>query len=243
MKIRKVTEILEKDTVKKLSAGLVSPKAMQVLVCIFSSLYLTAYIDLYALDSAWLCLIVFGCSLAVFGILSCVVGRFFKLILRPTPVLLSIAAAALILAGCKNIYFPPDLYISLRAETAGEICLCDVVVDGENIPVGQTEVVENSGWRYREQEDNFMIWPEEDGTKNRLTLHFSGTEVHLGFPYTPYAGSVTIESSAGGGTWDLRYSERAEGEKAQYADLFFRRPYSPWKLLDRKSTRLNSSHE
>ncbi len=229
MNIRKITEVLEKDTFKKLSAGLVLPKAMQVLVCVFFGLYLTVYAELYVLDSAWKCLIVFGGFLAVFGILTYAAGRFFRLTLRPDIVLLSIAAAALILAGCKNMLFPPeqDIYISLTAETAGEICLCDVVVDGENIPVGQAEVVENSGWLYREQYDNFVIWPKEDGTENRLTLHFSAAKVHLGFPYTPYAGSVSIESSVrGGGTWDLRCPERDGEEEVQYADLFFRRPYS-----------------
>lgn len=232
MNIRKGTRVFKKETFKKLSAGLVSPKAMQVLVCIFSSLYLTAYADVYVLESAWPCLIVFGGSLTVFGILTYAAGRFFRLTLRLDSMLLSLAAAALILAGCKNILFPPSIYISLTAETAGEICLCDVVVDGENIPVGQAEVVENSGWLYREQTDNFMVWPEEDGTENRLTLHFSGTEVHLGFPYTPYAGSVAIESSAeGGGTWDLRCPEWAKGEAVQYADLLFSLSYSLWELL------------
>lgn len=142
MNIRKAMKISEKDILKKLSAGLVSPKAMRVLACIFSSLYLTVYAELYVLDSAWQSLVVFGGSLVLFGILSCVIGRFFRRTLRPASVLLSIAAAALILARCKNIYFPPDMYISLTAETAGEICLCDVVMDGENIPVGRVEVVE-----------------------------------------------------------------------------------------------------
>ena len=84
------------------------------------------------------------------------------------------------------------IYISLTAETAGEICLCDVVVDGENIPVAEACVVENSGWLYREQWDKFIIWTEEDGIEKRLTLHFCANEVHLGFSYTPYAGIIQI---------------------------------------------------
>ncbi len=120
------------------------------------------------------------------------------------------------------------IYISLTAETAGEICLCDVVVDGENIPVAEACVVENSGWLYREQWDNFMIWPEEDGIENRLTLHFWANEVHLGFSYTPYAGGVTITSSTekDGGTWDLHCPEWKEGDAVQYADFSFDSHYT-----------------
>ena len=94
---------------------------------------------------------------------------------------------------------------------------------------------ENSGWSYREQWDNFMIWPEEDGIENRLTLRFWANEIHLGFPYTPYAGSVTIVSSAGkdGSTWDLRCPERKKWEAVQYADFSFdsHHVYSPLELL------------
>lgn len=224
------------DTFKKLSAGLKSLRTLKVLACIFSSLYLTAYIDLYMLRSTWMCLPVFWVILAVFMLLSLSrrTDRLFGFILRPQTAQLSIVAAVLLLAGCRNI-FPPksEIYISLVAETSGEICLCDVVVDGENIPVGQAEVIENSGWLYREQWDNFMIWPEEDGIDNCLTMRFYGKEIHLGFPYTPYAGSVTIEPSFGDGdTWDLHCPERTEGEEVEYADLCFdSRVYSPLEVF------------
>lgn len=165
------------------------------------------------------------------------VGRIFKSAPSSQVILLSVAAAGLIIVVCRNVLFPTrqETYISLTAETTGEICLCDVVVDGENIPVAETYVAENSGWLYQEQWDNFMIWPEEDGTENRLTLRFVADEVHLGFPYTPYAGSVTIVSSAGrdGGTWDLRCPEWKEGEAVQNADFSFdcHYVYSPLELL------------
>ena len=154
--------------------------------------------------------------------------------LRWFALLLSAAAAALILAQCWGILIPSaqEVFVTLISETAGEICLCDVVVDGENIPVGQAEVVENSGWLYREQYDNFVIWPEEDGVENRLTFRFFAEEVHIGFPYTPYAGSVTIEcSTGGGGTYDLRCAEWAEGEEVQYADFPFDCRRSPTQIM------------
>ena len=227
MKQRGTEKIFKADTFVKLFTGLTSPKALKILVCIFISLYLTVYVDLYVLAFGWLRLPVLGFLLVIFGFLSVFASRLIKAALRPRTVLLAIAAAVLFLAGCKNVFFPPrqKIDLSLTAETAGEICLCDVVIDGENIPVGQAQVVENTGWLYREQWDNFVIWPEEDGTRNRLTMRFFAKEVHLGFPYTPYAGSVAIESSAGeSGTWDLRCPEWAEGEEVQYADISFNRP-------------------
>ncbi len=94
--------------------------------------------------------------------------------------------------------------------------------------------MENSGWLYREEYDNFMIWPEEDGVENRLTMRFIAKEVHLGFPFTPYAGSVTIVSSVGEKvTWSLHCSEREEGELVEYADfpMDCHRVYSPLEFL------------
>lgn len=162
--------------------------------------------------------------------------RIFKFTLPIKTVFLAIGAAILILIVFWDSFFSPtqEMYVTVTAETAGEICLCDVVVDGQNIPIFQVEVVENSGWVYREEYDNFMIWPEEDGVENYLTMRFIAKEVHLGFPFTPYAGSVTIAPSIGdGGTWNLRCGERIEGEPVEYADfpIDCRRIYLPWELM------------
>ncbi len=225
------------SALKKLLADPVRAKVLKGAACVLAGLCLTAYVDnLYPLNFIWLRLAAFGCALAVCGTLLYFAGRIFKSAPAPWVALLSAAAAILILAGCRTAFFPPqrETYITLVAKTAGEICLCDVVVDGENIPVAQAEVVENSGWLYREEYDNFMIWPEEDGAANRLTMRFAAQQVRLGFPYTPYAGSVSIESSAGsGGTWDLRCPEWGEGEAVEYADIPVdcRRAYSPLELL------------
>ena len=88
------------DTFKKLSAGLKSLRTLKVLACIFSSLYLTAYIDLYMLRSTWMCLPVFWVILAVFMLLSLSrrTDRLFGFILRPQTAQLSIVAAVLLLA-------------------------------------------------------------------------------------------------------------------------------------------------
>lgn len=220
---------------KNLFTAIISSKVLNVLTCIFSSLYLTAYIDSYTLRFTWSCLLVFGCSFTVCIVVSCAVRRFFKSF-SPIAVLLAIIAAVLILFRYEDIFFPSiqETFVTLTAETAGEICLCDVVIDGENIPVGQAQVVENSGWLYREQYDNFMIWPKEDGVDNHLTMRFYANEVHLGFPYTPYAGSVTIMSSAGNhDTLDLRCPELTEGESVTYADFHMdcQRIYSPLEQL------------
>ena len=230
------TEVLNMGVFKKLFSGLTRSKLLIILACVFSSLFITAYVNFYVLDSFWLCLPVFVCILAVFGVLSYTAGRLFKAALRPKTLLLSMAVAILVLAGYKDIFFPSKQKVdfSLVAETAGEICLYKVMVDGESVPVGQAEVVENSGWLHREQWDNFMIWPEADGVENRLTMRFFAEEVHFGFPYTPYAGSVTIESSTGeSGTWDLSCPEWTEGEEVKYADFSFdcHRVYSLLELL------------
>lgn len=223
---------------EKMFTKLTPPKVLIILTCAFFSLCTTAYVtNVYILRPIWLCPLLFVAIFSIYGIILYVSGQTFKSVPSPKVILLSVVAAVLIIVAGRNIFFPTrqETYISLSAETAGEICLCDVVVDGENIPVAEVYVVENSGWLYREQWDNFMIWPEEDGVENRLTLRFVADEVHLGFPYTPYAGSVTIASSAGrdGGTWDLRCPELKEGDAVQYADFSFdcHHVYSPLELL------------
>lgn len=226
------------NMLKKLFANPTSPKVLIILVCALSSLCATAYVtNVYISRTIWLPPFVFVGIFAVWGIILYTVGRIFKYVPSFQVMLLSVAAAVLIIVVCRNVFFPAqrETYISLTAETAGEICLCDVSVDGKNIPVAEAYVVENSGWLYRERYDNFMIWPEEDGIENRLTLRFVAEEVRLGFPYTPYAGSVTIVSSAGrdGGTWDLRCPEWKKGEAVQYAYFSFdcHRFYSLLELL------------
>lgn len=214
--------------------SIVGKELPRFLACTLAGLYLTGYVESYIWRSIWLRMLVFGCFFAVCRLSLYVAGRFCQYVPRIRYVLLSMAVAILLLTGCWGIFFPlkkHEVYISLTAETAGEICLCDIVVDGKNIPVSQAEVTENSGWLYRKQYDNFMIWPEEDGVENRLTMRFYAGEIHLGFPYTPYAGSVAINSSAGGGTWDLRCPEWAEGEAVEYADILFECHYSLTELL------------
>lgn len=223
------------STLKKLFTVITSSKTLNILTCFFSSFYLTVYIDSYILRFAWSRLLVFGCAFAVFMVVSRTIRRFFKRYSLITE-LLTITAAVLILIRYENIFFPSaqEIFVTLTAETAGEICLCNVVVDGKDIPVGQAQVVENSGWLYREKYDNYMIWPKEDGVDNQLTMRFFTNEVHLGFPYTPYAGSVTIMSSAGDKTTlNLRCPELSEGESVTYADLPVdcSRVYSPLEYL------------
>lgn len=152
--------------------------------------------------------------------------------IRKSLALESIVMAGLILAALQGALFPAaqEVFITLVSETAGEICLCDVTVDGANIPLHRMVVVDNSGWLYRGEYDNFVIWPKEDGVDNRLTMRFFAEEIHVGFPYTPYAGSVTITSSTGDEeTLNLRCPERERGADIQYADIFFdcRRVYTP----------------
>lgn len=207
---------------QNLFANLTPVKILKGLACVISSLSLTGYIDLYTLNSVWSRLLVFCCCILVWGLLWWIINRLSEAVLSLKTVLLAIAAAFLIMIGYRDLFFSStqETFISLTSETAGEICLCDVVVDGENIPIFQTEVVENNGWLYGEQYDNFRIWPKEDGVENRLTMRFLAKEVHLGFPYTPYAGSVTITSSTGSSeTWDLRCPEWEEGEAVKYADF------------------------
>ena len=209
---------------KKIFANMTPSKMLSILVCVLFSLCTTAYITyVHTSMPVWLCPFLFVGILAVYGIIMYAASRIFKSVPSPQMILLSIVTAILFIVVCRNIFFPAqqETYISLIAETAGEICLCDVIVDGECIPVSESCVVENSGWLYREQWDNFMIWPERDGIENRLTLRFVANEVHLRFPYTPYAGSVTIMSSAGkdNGTWNLRCPEWEDEDAVQYADF------------------------
>lgn len=223
---------------KKMFANLMPAKIFLILVWVLFSLCTTAYVtNVYILRPIWLHPLLFVGIPVIHGIILYAAGWIFKSAPAPQVILLSVAAAVLIIIVCRNVFFPTQrkTFISLSAETAGEICLCDVTVDGENVPLAEVYVSENSGWLYREQWDNFMIWPKEDGFKNRLTLCFVADEVRLGFPYTPYAGNVAILSSAGrdSGTWNLRCSEWEEGDAVQYADLSFdcRHVYSQPELL------------
>lgn len=206
------------------------------LACVVSSLALAAYVDLFVLNSFWTRLLLFVCAFVACEVFTYGASRLFKSAPSPKMVLEAIAAAALTLAVFQGIIFPStqEVFITLISETAGEICLCDLVIDGENCPIADAEVTDNSGWLYRRQYDNFMIWPEEDGADNHLTMRFFANEVHVGFPYTPYAGSVTIQSSTGTAeTLDLRCPEWEEGEAVQYADVPIdcRRVYPPMALI------------
>ena len=223
------------DVLKNLRANLSLPKVLKGLACFFPSLYLTAYVNanLYRPNSFWWRLPVFGCFYAGCWFVLRAARRMFQSDQPVKTVLLSVVVALVILDGFRGFFFPvqQEVTLSLSAVTAGEICLCDVIVDGENIPIAQVQVIENSAWLYREQYDNFVVWPLENGTENYLTMRFDAEEVRLGFPYTPYAGSVSIKSSAGSGsTWDLRCPE---GEEVKYADIPFdcRRTYSPLELV------------
>lgn len=206
------------------------------LACAVSSLALTAYVDLFALNSLWTRLLLLACIFIVCEIFTYGIGRLFKSAPPPKMVLEAIAAAALALVVFQGILFPrsQEVFITLISETTGEVCLCDLVIDGENCPIADAEVVDNSGWLYREYYDNFVIWPEEDKTDNHLTMRFFAKEVHVGFPYTPYAGSVTIQSSTGTAeTLDLRCPEWEEGEAVRYADVPIDccRAYPPMALI------------
>lgn len=223
------------NMLKNQPARLTLSKALMGLACLFTSFCLTVYVSLFAPALTGPHLLVFVGFLAASAILAWAASRLFKSAPPLQTVLLSIAAAVLALAIGGEALFPfaQEVFISLTAETAGEICLCDVSVDGENIPVSQAEVVENSGWQYREKYDNFVIYPEEDETENRLTLRFFAKEVRLGFPLTSYAGSVAIASSAGGsGMLNLYRPEQDEGAAVQYAGypIACRRAHAPWKL-------------
>lgn len=211
--------------------------ALKVLACVVSSLALTAYVDLFALNSVWAKLSVFVCALAVCLALTYAAGHLFKSAPPFKMVLQAAVAAALTLTVFHGTLFPrgaQEVLITLISETAGEICLADLVIDEKNCPISEADVVENSGWLYRGQYDNFMIRPEKDGVENHLTMRFFAKEVHVGFPYTPYAGSVTIQSSTGSEeTLDLRCPEWEEGEAVQYADIPIdcRRVYAPLEMI------------
>lgn len=193
---------------KRRSTNLTWRKVLKGAAWILSSLCLTAYVNVFLhLNSFWAYLLLFMGFFSAYGVLLVLAGHFFKSAPDPQLAFLAVSASVLILVQYSEVFFPPycdKTLISLSAETAGEICLCDVIADGETIPIYRVDVVENSGWQYREEYDNFVIWPEKDGVENRLTMRFFAEEIHLGFPCTPYAGSVTIESSNGyGNTFDL----------------------------------------
>lgn len=212
---------------------LISSRLWRGLASGLFALTVTAYADLFALNAVWTRLLVFACGFAAWWVFTYGAGRLFKSAPKAKTALLAAAAAALILALLQGVLFPRaarEVLITLVSETAGEICFCDLVIDGRERPVGEADVVENAGWQYREQYDNFVIQPEEDGVDNHLTMRFFAEEVRVGFPYTPYAGSVTIQSSAGSReTLDLRCPEWGEGEKVRYADVPIdcRRTYPP----------------
>ena len=121
------------DAFKKLLARLTTSKALKILACIFPSLYLTIYVNLYMLDSFWLCLPIFGCFFAVCEILLRIASRLFKSAPQPETALLSIAVAVIVLAEDWGTFFPPGdahsslehlLYGSGILSMIGFFCLC-----------------------------------------------------------------------------------------------------------------------
>ena len=138
------------NMLKKYLQNLTLPRMLIILACALFSLCTTAYVTkVYILKHMiWLCPLLFVGIFAVHRAILYAAVRIFKSAPSLQMILLSIAAAVLIIAACRNVFFPTrqETYISLCAETVGEICLCDVVVDGENIPVAEAYVVENTGW-------------------------------------------------------------------------------------------------
>ncbi len=223
---------------KNLFLKLTLSKVLKGLLCIIFSFYMTTYLSRYLSNTIWSSLFVFGCFCVVYRILLRFAHRLCKFVPKPKTVLCAMVIAILILFMFRNVFFPStqEIFVTLISETAGEICLCNVIVDGKEIPVAEVEVVGNSGWLYREKYDNFMIWPEEDGVENSLEMRFFAKEVHLGFPLTPYAGSVTIMSSNGyDDTRNLRCSEQLWGREreVEYADFIVNCQYiySPLEIL------------
>lgn len=195
---------------KQITQKLPDLKELKYLATILAAVYLTFLTETYIPDATQMRLPVFLSFLALCVALVYLKKRFFKKPEKPEKTALLSAAAALVLVVvCQNILLPryEAITISLRAGSAGEVCFCDVLLDGQNIPISEIPVKENNGWLYREEYDNFVIYPQGDGAENCLTLEFPVKKVELVFVSAPWSGNVTVSTPASENLVELRADE------------------------------------
>lgn len=196
-----------KQIAQKLSA--LNLKELKYPAVIFAAVYLTFLAGRYIPNMESVRVPVFLGILALCLLLVYGRKRFFQSRRSPKEALLSAAAALVLVVVCQNLLLPCHkvMEISLKAESAGEVCFCDALVDGYKVPLSKLSVRENSGWQYRGEYDNYVTYPQEDAAENRLTLKLRGREIYLTFVSSPWAGAVTVATPEGDSLLDLRAEE------------------------------------
>ena len=176
---------------------------VKYLAALLAAIYLTFFLGIYLPDAERTYL--FTGLLALCAALVYLKGRFLKSKLSKDTLLLAAAAAAIILFRFQGALLPT--VVSLQPGGNGEVCFSDVILDGINSDISAVSVTENSGWEYRGQYDNYVIYPDEELTESPLTLVFHAGTVELRFVSAPWCGNVTITTPAGSTFVDLQSDE------------------------------------
>ena len=190
---------------KRAIRRLMASREMKYLGAFPAAIYLTFILGFFLPDASktYLFIGLFAlCALLVF-----LKERFLKTKQSPDTALLA-AAVLITLALFQNSFFP--VVVSLRPGGTGEVCFSDVMLNDVNSAVSGIPVLENAGWEYRGQYDNYVIYPEEEEgvlAENPLTLLFFSDTMELLFVSAPWSGSVSITTPAGSTFVDLRADE------------------------------------
>lgn len=182
------------------------PKAKRILslipvavLVVLASIYLTAVIDSVTLNTTLKRIFVFCYFI---GISSLFVFLRHKLLGKPQWSIRTISAVlALVLVVFLQSTFLPaktEQTISLHADTqagsTGEVWLTEVIVDGNYQNLSQFGILENTGWQYSAEYDDYVFYASEE--ENVLTFSVHAEEVSLKFAAAPWCGNVEIVTPA-----------------------------------------------
>lgn len=201
-------------------------KAISIVQILLASSYLTFLVDTYTLNTPLKRLFVFSYFLVICTACRRLIANYFRTRLKghsfqkkwiKSKLLFSVAASTLVFATFQGQLLPhcQEVIIQLSAtETnTGEIWLSEVVADGHEIPISQIYVVENSGWVYSEEYDDYVFYPSEDKEENHFTIKFVAEDISLRFAGNTWSGNVCVTDSLGGySEYDL-YTEDPETER------------------------------
>ena len=91
-----------------------------------------------------------------------------------------------------------------------EICLSHIVVSHEEVPISSLKIEKNQGWKYADDFDDYIFYPQEVSADNILVLRAETSgDIELVFSKNSQSGSVKITTQNENAVIDL-YSETSE---------------------------------
>ena len=186
---------------------------------ILASFYLTFIVDVYTLNTTLKRIFVFGYFLLICVIFVYLKERFIKRRNSIGVIAASAAIVVVILAVFQSTFLPVACSntITLQAGETGEVWLTDVEIDGELVPVSQVQINDNYGWEYNAEYDDYVFYPKEDDTDNRLSFNCVAKEVKLLFAVNAWSGTVKISDGEKKQTVVDLYGENPEENRYSFS--------------------------